>query len=198
MDAAPTAPEASPGAPQRSDARRNRDKLLAAALDHFERHASEASLEAIARQAGVGIGTLYRHFPTRDALILAAHERWVAQLSEAAPELLAEMEPVPALRTWMERLATLGIQRRWMADAISAAAEARGGAPSPAYLMLLEALGRLLDDGRAAGAIRGDICAADVLLAISGFWHVNLAEDWQAQVQRLLDLLMDGLQTLRA
>lgn len=185
-------PAASPAHPREETARRNRDKLVAAAQEEFERAGAHASLEAIARQAGVGIATLYRHFPTREALIFAAHGLEVEQLAAAADELLEEREPVPALREWMEHFARLCITRRWMGDALSAAAKT-GPSPSKAYNVLVAALARLLAAGAATGAIREDIGAEDVMLAIAGLWHVRTGDDWEGRTQRLLDLLIDGL-----
>jgi AcrR family transcriptional regulator len=178
--------------PREETARRNRDKLVAAALEEFERSGCQASLEAIARQAGVGIGTLYRHFPSREVLIFAAHGREVEQLGDLAAELLEEMEPEHALREWMDRLATFAITKRWMGDALSVAAKSVPS-DSTAYRILVAALSRLLVAGAESGAIRADVGADDVMLAIAGLWHVNSRNDWQGQTRRLLDLLMDGL-----
>jgi AcrR family transcriptional regulator len=180
--------------PRQETARRNRELLMVAALREFERLGPEASLEAIARNAGVGIATLYRHFPSREALIFAVHECEVHQLSRAASELLTELPPERALRAWMEQLATFGLTKRWKADALSAAAKS-GPSPSEAYRVLLAALGELLAAGAASGAIRADIGADDMMLALAGLWHVNIEDDWQGQTGRLLDLLMDGLRS---
>lgn len=185
---------ADPASPQRADAQRNHEKLLAAAQKEFKRAKADASLEEIARQAGVGIGTLYRHFPTREALILAAHAREVEQLAAKAPKLLAELPPERALREWLERLAALGRTKQWMGDALSAIPKTGNPPRSQAYRTLAAALTSLLEAGAAAGAIRDDIGADDVILAISGLWRVNVHEkDWRGQTERVLDLLMDGL-----
>ena len=180
--------------PREAAAQRNRELLMVAALAEFERHGPDASLEAIAREAGVGIGTLYRHFPTRGDLIFAVHECEVRQLSTTATELLERLPPERALRAWMERLATFGLTKRWRAEVVSAAAKT-GPSPSEAYKILVAALAELLAAGTACGAIRGDIRADDVMLALVGLWHVNIDDDWQGQTRRLLDLIMDGLRT---
>jgi AcrR family transcriptional regulator len=186
--------EATPASPQRADAQRNHEKLLAAAQKEFRRAKSEASLEEIARQAGVGIGTLYRHFPTREALILAAHAREVDQLAALTPKLLAELPPERALREWLDRLAAMGRTKQWMGDALSAIPKTGNPPRSEAYRVLAAALTRLLEASVAAGAIRDDIGADDVILAMSGLWRVNVHEDgWQGRTERVLDLLMDGL-----
>src|SRR3954462_10788190 len=104
--------------PMRADARRNRDKLLAAAVELFGLEGTDVSLEAIAKRAGVGIGTLYRHFPTRESLVEAVYRNEVAQVSAAAEELLAEHPADAALAEWMKRFAAYMVAKRGMADAL--------------------------------------------------------------------------------
>ncbi len=179
--------------PLRADARQNREKLLSAALAAFARSGADASLDAIARDAGVGIGTLYRHFPTREALVLAAYRHEVDQLCEAATELLDSLPPDRALREWMDRVARYVIAKQGLADALKAATAA-DTAPLPAvYGQVLTALEALLDAGARAGTIRSDLSADDVMRAMSGLMQLNPHSDWQDQARRLLDLLMDGL-----
>jgi AcrR family transcriptional regulator len=179
--------------PLRADARENREKLLSAALAAFARSGADASLDAIARDAGVGIGTLYRHFPTREALVLAAYRHEVDRLCEAATDLLDTMPPDRALREWMDRLARYVIAKQGLADALKEAT-ADDTAPLPAvYGQVLAALEALLEAGARAGTIRSDLSADDVLRAMSGLMQLNPRGEWQDQARRLLDLLMDGL-----
>ena len=179
--------------PLRADARQNREKLLSAALAAFARSGADASLDAIARDAGVGIGTLYRHFPTREALVLAAYRHEVDRLCDAATDLLDSTPPDRALREWMDRLARYVIAKQGLADALKEAT-ADDTAPLPAvYGQVLAALEALLDAGARAGTIRSDLSADDVLRAMSGLMQLNPRGDWQDQARRLLDLLMDGL-----
>jgi AcrR family transcriptional regulator len=177
----------------RADAQKNREKLLSAALAAFTRSGADASLDAIAREAGVGIGTLYRHFPSREALVLAAYRQEVDTLCDAATELLDVMPADRALREWMDRLACYVIAKRGLADALQAATAADTATLPPVYGQVVTALDALLDAGVRAGTIRSDLSADDVLRAMSGLMQLNPEGDWQDQARRLLDLLMDGL-----
>jgi AcrR family transcriptional regulator len=176
----------------RADARRNREKLLAAAVAAFADSGTDASLEAIARRAGVGIGTLYRHFPTRDALVEAAYRNEVEQLCAAAPELLARHRPDVALAEWMERFVGYAAAKRGMKSALQAIAASGSDPFGDTRRMLLEAIGMLLEAGVATRTIRSDVDADDVLRAMGAVWHV----DDLAQARPLLRLLIDGLRTV--
>src|SRR5579863_9911376 len=123
--------------PLRADARRNRDRLLAVAVRAFSQDGPDVTLDAIAKDAGVGIGTLYRHFPTREALVEAAYRNELARLCDAAPDLLRTLPPDPALRLWMNRFVDYMSTKRDMADALNAVI-ASGGNPYS------ESRGRLL------------------------------------------------------
>jgi AcrR family transcriptional regulator len=182
--------------PLRADARRNRDKLLTVAAEAFARSGAGASLEGIARDAGVGIGTLYRHFPTRESLVLAAYWHEVKRLCETADELLAALAPADALREWMGRLTRYAITKRGMAEALTAATSAEGAALPHAYTEVVGTLGKLLDAGVRAGAVRADVSADDMILALAGLGRLKESDEGQAQARRLIDLLMDGLRTL--
>jgi AcrR family transcriptional regulator len=172
----------------RADARRNREKLLAAAVAAFAESGTDASLEAIAKRAGVGIGTLYRHFPTREALVEAAYLNELDRLTGSAGELLAAMAPDAALAEWMDRFATYAEAKRGMKAALQVAA-ARSDLFANARRQQLDAIGKLLDAGVAAGSIRADVDADDVLRAMGAVWQVDDPE----QARKLLRLLMDGL-----
>ncbi len=178
---------------QRADARRNRDRLLDAAVRAFSAGGPDDTLEAIARDAGVGIGTLYRHFPTRDALVEAAYRNELARLCDAATELLQTLPADRALRVWMDRFVDYMTTKRGMADALRAVIASGGNPYAQSRDRLVDTLTALLRAGAAAGTVRTDIAPGDVLAGLSG---VSLAAGEPAQrdqARRLLDLLMDGL-----
>ena len=179
--------------PLRADARRNRDRLIAVALRAFTDPGPEVSLEAIARGAGVGIGTLYRHFPTREALIEAAYRSELERLCAAAPDLLAEQAPDVALRQWMDRLVDYMTAKRGMADALRAVIASGANPFAQSLASMTAAVQSLLDAAAAAGSIRADVPPVDVLKGVSGVSLVAGEPDQRAQAGRLLDLLMDGL-----
>jgi AcrR family transcriptional regulator len=175
----------------RADAQRNRDRLLAAAVALFSEAGEDVSLEAVAKRAGVGIGTLYRHFPTRDALLEAAYRNEVCQLSEAADALLAAHPPDEALALWLDRFVGYASAKRGMGNALRAMV-ACSDMFADARAMNLAAISRLLEAGVRAGTIRSDVRAEDVLSAIGAIWALG-DDGWDDQARRLLGLLMDGL-----
>ncbi|MFK4083246.1 TetR/AcrR family transcriptional regulator [Kribbella sp. NPDC020789] len=177
--------------PLRADAQRNRDLVLAAAARAFAECGLEATLEGIAKDAGVGIGTLYRHFPTREALIEAAYRKELAIVCEAAPELLGKLPPAAALRTWMDRFADYMHRKLGMADALRAIIAAGANPYDHSLELLVGAIEPLLAAGVAAGELRSDISADDILKGISGV--ALAAGDNRETAGRLLDLLLDGL-----
>ena len=179
--------------PLRADARRNRDRLLAVAAEALLADV-EVPLETVAERAGVGIGTLYRHFPNRDALVEAVYRHEVEALCDAAPDLLRGDGPaVEALREWMGRFVRYAATKRGLGAALRAAV----GSESPLFaetrLRILGALATLLDACRAEGSVRADADADDVMRAMWGVWLVPDGPEWDAQVRRLLDLVVNGL-----
>jgi AcrR family transcriptional regulator len=178
----------------RADARENRAKLLRAAGERFAMEGSDVPLEAIARTADVGIGTLYRHFPTREALIEAVYRNEVDQLCAAAGELLAERPPADALAEWMERFVAYATTKRGLAGALKAVAASQSDLFPTTRQRQLQAIGQLLDAGIAAGHIRPDVSAEDVLTSMNAVWTIAAeGEQWAAQARRVLRLLTDGL-----
>jgi AcrR family transcriptional regulator len=178
--------------PLRADARRNRDRLLAVAVESFQGDA-DVPLDAIARRAEVGIGTLYRHFPTREALVEAAYRSELDKLCAAVPVLLSSTPPAAALRQWMGLFVEYMTTRRGMADALKAVIAVGVNPFTHSRDRLLAALNALLSAGVAAGDVRADVAVPDLLAALSG---VSLAVGDQAQrdqADRILDLLMAGL-----
>ena len=177
----------------RADARRNRDRLLSAAVRAFSQDGADVTLDSIAKDAGVGIGTLYRHFPTREALIEAAYRSELARLCDAVPDLLQDMRPDEATRAWMDRYIEYMTTKRGMADALRAVI-ASGGTPyAQSRDRLITAITSLLQAGAASGTLRADIEPADVLASLSGISLAAGEPAQRAQARRLLDLLMDGL-----
>ncbi len=177
----------------RADAQRNRDKLLDAAVRAFSRGGPEVTLEAIAKDAGVGIGTLYRHFPTREALVEAAYRSELARLCDVVPELLAAGPPDRAMRIWMDRFVDYMATKHGMADALRAVIASGGNPFAESRDRLLAAVTALLEAGTAAGTLRSDIAPADVLASLSGVSMVTANQAQPDQARRILDLLVDGL-----
>jgi AcrR family transcriptional regulator len=177
----------------RADAVRNRERVLEAAKAVFSTGGSEASLEAVARHAGVGIGTLYRHFPTREALYEAVYRREVDQLGDLAEQLSDEADPVEALRHWLHANVQFVATKKGMAAAL--ALVAHGSPELHAYSLerLTRAIGALLARAVAVGEIRADISAEDVLRALIGLCYMHDQAGWQSTVLRLLDVFIDGL-----
>ena len=191
----PSADGPGPAAPRplRADAQRNRDRLLEVAVRAFSSGGPEITLDAVARQAGVGIGTLYRHFPTREALVEAAYRSELARLCDSVAGLLAELPPDAALRTWMDRFVDYLTTKRGMADALRAVVASGGNPFEESRGRLTGAITDLLAAGAGAGTIRPDVQPADVLASLSGVSLVAGEPAARDQAGRLLDLLMDGL-----
>jgi AcrR family transcriptional regulator len=184
--------------PLRADALRNRDRLLDAAVRAFSQEGPEITLDAIARDAGVGIGTLYRHFPTREALVEAAYRNELAKLGDSAAELLRDLPPDEATRVWMDRFIDYLSTKRGMADALRLVIATGANPFAQSRDRLLAAITLLLEAGAAAGAVRADVAPADVLAGLSGVSLAAGGPDQREQARRLLDLLMDGLRYRRA
>jgi AcrR family transcriptional regulator len=179
--------------PLRADAQRNRDRLLEVAVRAFSDGGPDVTLDAIAKQAGVGIGTLYRHFPTREALVEAAYRNELARLCDAAGDLLDAQRPEEALRSWMDRFVDYMTTKRGMADALRAVIASGGNPFAQSRDRLLAAITTLLTAGAQAGTVRSDIAPADVLASLSGVSLAAGEPTQRAQAGRLLDLIMDGL-----
>jgi AcrR family transcriptional regulator len=179
--------------PLRADARRNRDRLLGVAVRAFSQDGPDVTLESIADEAGVGIGTLYRHFPTREALIEAAYRSELARLCAGVPELLRTVPADVALRTWMDRFIDYLATKRGMAAALRTVIASGGNPHAQSRESLLEAVGSLLKAGADQGQLRHDVDPADVMIGISGVSLVAGTPEQRDQAGRLLDLLLDGL-----
>jgi AcrR family transcriptional regulator len=177
----------------RADAVRNRERVLEAAKAVFSAGGADASLEAVARAAGVGIGTLYRHFPTREALFEAVYRREVQQLADLAEQLKQEASPVDALRQWMRSNVEFVATKKGMTAALALAAYKNSELYSFSFDQLTRAVGGLLDRAVAAGEIRDDISPEDLIRALVGMCYMHDQPGWQTSVLRLLDVFIDGL-----
>lgn len=177
----------------RADALRNRERVLEAAKAVFSAGGSDASLEAVARRAGVGIGTLYRHFPTREALYEAVYRREVEQLGELAEELKDAALPVEALRQWLRSNVEFVATKKGMSAALQLAAQGPSELVAVSFERLTKAVGALLARAAAAGEIRADVGPEDLLRALIGMCYLHDQPGWQASVLRLLDVFVDGL-----
>ncbi|WP_159617486.1 TetR/AcrR family transcriptional regulator [Arthrobacter zhaoguopingii] len=183
--------------PLRADAQRNRSLLLAAAVRLFSEKGLEATLDAIAREAGVGIGTLYRHFPTRESLIEAAYRNELTTVSSAVPELLQRLAPRAALRAWMDLFMDYMTTKIGMADALHEVI-ASGGTPYAESRDLLNAaIQELLDAAVEQDGARSEIPADDVLISLAGIALAAGESTQRAQAGRLMDLLVEGLYARR-
>ncbi|GII32724.1 TetR/AcrR family transcriptional regulator [Planotetraspora mira] len=182
-----------PARPLRADAQRNRDRLLEVAVRAFSQDGPDVTLEAIAKEAGVGIGTLYRHFPTREALVEAVYRNELARLCDAASELLEVKPPDQALRDWMDHFVDYMATKHGMADALRAVVASGGNPYAHSRDRLIGTIGTLLQAGAGAGSVRSDVRPDDVLASLSGVSLTTSAPERREQARRLLDLLMDGL-----
>ena len=178
--------------PLRADAQRNRARLLDVAVVALA-NAPEVTLDAIAKHAGVGIGTLYRHFPTREALIEEVYRTELARLCDAVPELLATEAPDRALRAWMDRFVDYAATKRGLADALKMVIAAGGTPFAHSRERLVAAVGDLLAAGE--GTLRADVDPLDLLTALNGVCLATGEPTQREQAGRLLDLLMDGVRS---
>ncbi len=177
----------------RADAVRNHERVLEAAKAVFSAGGPDASLEAVARRAGVGIGTLYRHFPTREALFEAVYRREVDQLADLAEQLKAEVAPAEALRRWLRSNVEFVATKKGMSAALALAAHSSSELSAYSFDRLTKAVGALLDRAVAAGEIRADVSPEDLLRALVGMCYMNDQPGWQASVLRLVEVFVDGL-----
>lgn len=176
--------------PLRSDAEHNRERILAVAREALGA-SRDASLNSIAKQAGVGPGTLYRHFPSRDALVLAVYQEDVRTLRDSAADLLAQHEPARALRLWLECLATYSMTSNSQAEVLQSAITAPAdGACAP----MTAAAAHLLAACQQDGSVGSDIEPDDILLLLGFVWRIEPGPEALAHATRLLDLIMSGLQ----
>jgi AcrR family transcriptional regulator len=176
--------------PKRADARRNYDRLIEAARAAFTEKGTDASLEDIARRAEVGIGTLYRHFPTRQALLEATYLEEVEALCATAEEL-ADLDPWDALVGWLYRFAEYATTKKALSAELLATIGMQSALFADCHTAIFAAGVPLLERAQAAGAVRPDVTANEALRLVSGVLMVRFAEP--EEINRLLTLAMDGL-----
>ncbi|HTU75786.1 MAG TPA: TetR/AcrR family transcriptional regulator [Trebonia sp.] len=186
-------PASERGRRPRADAERNRARLLDAARAAFASGQAVVSLEQIAKEADVGIGTLYRHFPTREALVEALYRRELAELCASADDLLAAHAPAQALRAWMDRFAGYVTAKREMAGTLRAVFAAGSVTVSDARRELTGAVRTILAAGAATGTLRDDLQPEDVVALVVGAFTATSLDGGHEQLNRMLDLLMDAI-----
>src|SRR5271169_6765780 len=181
----------------RTDALRNRERILEVAKAAFTRQGANASLEEIAKQAGVGAGTLYRHFPTRDELIEGVYRNEVEKLAAAAARFAQTMSPLEALRAWMLLLVDYIAAKHIIAPALNTIV----GGPSRLYegsrSMIQGPIDELVKRAKRSGDLRRDLDAFDLLRALIAVSHVGSGADWQKSARRLVDILIVGSRPLK-
>ena len=185
--------EETSSSPPRADAARNRKQLLEVATRVFAAAATEPSLREIAREAGVGIATLYRHFPTREALVAAVYADQVARLTEGASELLTALPPAEALRRWMDLFGDWIATKDGMLSTLLAMIDSDRIAHARTHTDLIAAIDAMLRAGRATGDLRTDVTAEDIAAHLIGIFTVAPRPEHAARADRLLDVLMHGL-----
>lgn len=181
----------------RADAERNREQLVRTATTIFAQKGAGASLEEIAREAGLGIGTLYRHFPTRDALVEAVYRTEVEQLGAAAERLARQETPVEALRSWL----VLFLDHLATKQGMSTALQSLVGGPSRLYAsstpVVTRSVTMLVDSAVSRGEIRCAMSPLDLLRAIAGLAYGATEPHWRKNAVELIDVLVAGMQTRR-
>jgi AcrR family transcriptional regulator len=151
------------------------------------------SMRAIATEAGVGIATLYRHFPTRESLVEAIYQDQVTRLVTGAHELLTQLPPAAALRKWMDLFGDWIATKNGMLDTLLAMIESGEITHAQTQAELLAAIDAILDAGRATGELRSDVTAEDIAASLIGIFTVARPPEHDARASRLLNILMDGL-----
>lgn len=159
----------------------------------FSTGGPQASLEAVARQAGVGIGTLYRHFPTREVLFEAVYRHEVDHLAELAEQLAGNGDPVEALRKWLQANVRLVATKKGMIEALQLVAHGSSELKAYSFERLTKAIGLLLGPAITAGQIRADVPPEDLLRTLYGIFYSQGTTDWQPNALRLVDVFVDGL-----
>ena len=192
-------PGQAPAQPRRPrvDAERNRARLLDAARAAFASGRQLVTLEQIARDSGVGIGTLYRHFPTREALVEALYRQELADLCASVDDLLAAQSPERALRAWMDRFAGYVAAKREMATTLRAVFASGTVTVSQAREELTAAVQRVLEADTATRTLRDDVRAKDIVAMIVGMFTATSLAGGHEQLERMFDLLMDAVRTHR-
>jgi AcrR family transcriptional regulator len=186
-----------PSKKPRADAQRNRTRLLEVAKRTFAEKGSTAGLEEIARAAGVGIGTLYRHFPTRDALIEAVYRNETRELAESARRLAADRPPVEALRAWMLLFVDHMATKQGMAEALNSIVGGPQAIYADAGVEVRQAIEALVAAAVAAGELAVTVSPLDLLRALAGLAYMSPEPTWRTSAEHLVDILIAGSRTTR-
>ena len=181
----------------RSDAQRNRERILEVARQAFSRFGADASLDDIAREAGVGPGTLYRHFPTREQLLEAVYRSEMEKLAAAEEKFAHELPPVEALRAWLLLFVDYIAAKQLIAPALSALVGDPKKVFEASYARIWEAIRALVKRAIESGDIRKDLDPIDLLRALIGVASVASSPDWQQSARRLVDILITGARPSR-
>src|SRR5271168_726931 len=181
----------------RADAQRNRNRVLEAAKEAFTRSGAHASLDDIARQAGVGAGTLYRHFPSRDELLEAVYRTEVAKLAAAEQKFAETMSPIEALRAWMFLFIDYIATKKLIAPALNTLVGGHSKVFEASYDQIWGAIRALVKRAIKSGDIRKDLDPIDLLRALIGVSNVASSPDWQQSARRLVDILITGSRPIR-
>jgi AcrR family transcriptional regulator len=192
----PKTPETTERKP-RADAARNRERILEVAKEEFTRAGANASLEEIAKRADVGPGTLYRHFPTREALLVEVYRKEVEKLAAAEREFAESLAPVEALRAWMLLFVDYIAAKQIIAPALNSLATDPKKVFEAHYGQVWEAIRALVKRAIKSGDIRKDLDPIDLLRALIGVANVSASPDWQQSARRLVDILIAGARPLK-
>lgn len=176
----------------RADGERNRERLLEVAREAFTRAGADASLDDIAKQAGVGAGTLYRHFPSREALIEAVYRTGVEKLAAAERKFSETMPPLEALRAWMLLFVDHIAAKKIIAPALNTLIGGHSKVFEASYSQIWDAIRSLVKRAIKSGDIRKDLDPIDLLRALIGVSNVASSPDWQQSARRLVDILITG------
>ncbi|WP_321472875.1 TetR/AcrR family transcriptional regulator [uncultured Paludibaculum sp.] len=176
----------------RADAERNRDRILQIAKEAFTRYGAEASLDEIAKQSEVGAGTLYRHFPTREALIEAVYRTEVEKLAAAERHFAGTMSPIEALRAWMLLFVDYIAAKKIIAPVLNTLLGGASKVFESSHAQIWDAIRALVKRAITSGDIREDLDPIDLLRALIGVANVAASPDWQQSAQRLVDILITG------
>ncbi|WP_173574728.1 SbtR family transcriptional regulator [Acetobacter sicerae] len=179
----------------RSDGQRNRENLLTVARTAFTAGEVDIALDEIARRAGVGIGTLYRHFPNRDALIEAVYRIELDRLAEAVPALAAQHPPVEALRAWMRLFVDYIAAKQMIAPALNGLVGGTSALYAHSSTVLQNAIDQLMTTAVASGDMRNDVEPIDLLRALAGVSNYSAGPGWENSAKRLVDILIAGSRT---
>jgi AcrR family transcriptional regulator len=179
--------------PRRADTRRNNERILAAAATSLA-GSGGVSFNAIAKAAGVGVGTVYRHFPTPEALVLAVYRQEVQHLDDVVPTLLRDRSPKEAFRVWItDHLARYMVTKRGLAEALRAATSSHEDVTGKAYDAIIGAVATLLAANVEAGTVRADLRPETIVHGLGGLFYLDPRGDWRSQAEELTDLLWHGM-----